>query len=115
MRLIGLSIIAATLFAGAASAQDRVNMLEFVHEPQGQAFTPPPIRIEQIRGSNPENAVELGNRAKSECAAWVAEVYSYRDRIYVACLREKLEPAGLRIIVLNDENEVARRFGVATN
>lgn len=110
MRLIGLSIIAAALFAtGAASAQ------ELVHEPQGQVFTPPPVRIEHVRGVDHGDAIELSNRAKAECSAWVAEVYSFRDRIYVACLREKLEPVGYRVTVLNDEYDVARRFGIATN
>ncbi len=102
MRTIALCLSITLLACSASSAQ------EFVNEPVGQKFSPPPVRIE-LQGMIANNS--LTNRAKNECAAAVADIYQSRAAIYVACLRKQLEPTH-KVIVMNDAKQVAERYGV---
>ncbi len=148
--VLSASIIATLFVVGTASAQDRGTALEFIHEPQGQVFTPPPLRIVRIDPTeqrtatravvtrmhtcmlttfNPAGsmyapytcALTMGTRnpaidlAKQICADRVEDIYTFRDRIYTACLNEELEPLGYRTLDPSNANEVAAYYDVSTD
>lgn len=108
-----------TIFACASAAQAQTlslttgqrlsSSLEFVHEPQGQRFTPPPVRFAATRPS----AVQPDfDRIQAACSAEVAHIYSHRARIWVACMRQRIAPLGYRVIQMDRADEVAAEYGV---
>ncbi|MBU2103904.1 hypothetical protein KKD95_02735 [Patescibacteria group bacterium] len=143
MRTSVLSILVFGSVIGVASvacAQDRSPAnIQFVHEPTGQEFSPPPVRF--VRTSLAEQRIAERQRAMDNvtcayehgvagcqqqpfasderillaermCAERVHQVYSYRSQIYLTCLREELVPQGFTVL---EPSQVAAYYSVATN
>ena len=107
------------IFACASAAQAQTlslktgqrlpQSLDFVHEPEGQRFTPPPVRFAPTRASASQTNF---SHIQATCSAEVAHIYSYRSRIWIACVRRQIEPLGYRVIRMDRADEVAAEYGV---
>ncbi len=88
------------LLVAAALVSTPVLGQETPFEPVGQTFTPPATKIVHKAGS-----VQPVESIKAECAADLSQIYEYRDRLYLKCLRTRLG-SGYVVIDLTDTQEV---------
>lgn len=97
--------IAIILSATAAPAVAQETL--FVYEPQGQAFSPPPVRVVP---DDPASRRALAD-ATAECNAYVKNIFAYRELIWTGCMNKRLQPSR-RIVVHSGSNRLAAKQDV---
>ena len=88
------------LLVAAALVSTPVLGQEMPFEPVGQTFTPPATKIVRTTGQ-----VQPVESIKAACAADLAQIYEYRDRLYLKCLRTRLG-GGYTVIDLTNTQEI---------